>query len=293
MTLVREHADRMGYADKRRRDLVLGTAAILEWLLTHPGDGWQQRWLAAGADTDLDWLNAVPPGPQPTMRRRRERTLVGVASLLLTQVVLPSYDFLTAYNSASLFREVRKSVQPEVFDRMIRQASETSMLERRVTKGLNVLAKLVLRGGRGPAQLTGEDFEGFRQWAVRRDGRIPDGVFPAWDLLRGVDIVPRNLTYRAFLHQGQRPTAELVDRYELRCRLVRDVLVRYLEERRPGLDYGSFTGLVSQLVGGFWADIEQHHPEVDSLRLPEEVAAAWKERLKYVTKRRGRARATC
>ena len=42
-------------------------------------------------------------------------------------------------------------------------------------------------------------------------------------------------TGRAFLQAaGQRTVEELVDRYELRCRPVRDLLVDYLRERQPG-----------------------------------------------------------
>src|SRR5207249_3674244 len=37
-----------------------GAEAILTWLLTFPGEDWQQRWLAAGADEDAVWIDAVP-----------------------------------------------------------------------------------------------------------------------------------------------------------------------------------------------------------------------------------------
>ena len=38
------------------------------------------------------------------------------------------------------------------------------------------------------------------------------------------------------LRHGQRPTAELVDFYNLQSTPVRNLLVRYVEERRPGVD---------------------------------------------------------
>ncbi|MGH3815553.1 MAG: tyrosine-type recombinase/integrase, partial [Pseudonocardiaceae bacterium] len=59
--------------------------------------------------------------------------------------------------------------------------------------------------------------------------------------------------------------------------------IRYLDERRPALDYGSFNSLVSRLVGTFWADIERHHPGIDTLDLPPEVAEAWKQRMLFIT----------
>ena len=34
----------------------------------------------------------------------------------------------------------------------------------------------------------------------------------------------------------------------------------------------------------FWADLERHHPGIGSLRVPADVAAAWKKRLRTVTK---------
>ncbi|MFF7551241.1 tyrosine-type recombinase/integrase [Streptomyces canus] len=65
---------------------------------------------------------------------------------------------------------------------------------------------------------------------------------------------------------------------------MRDVLVRYLEERRPSLDYTSLQHLASRLVGAFWADIEKHHPGIDTLDLPPEIAEAWKERTRFITR---------
>jgi len=57
---------------------------------------------------------------------------------------------------------------------------------------------------------------------------------------------------------------------------VRDLLVAYLQERQTALD--SLTSLAATLGGLFWKDLERHHPGIDSLRLPAEVAAAWKQR---------------
>ncbi|MFD9211804.1 tyrosine-type recombinase/integrase [Streptomyces sp. NPDC059544] len=284
------HAERMGYTDKRKRDLRRGVPVILDWLASHPGEGWQERWLASYADTDLGWLSTIPAGSTTGVVHRRATNVAGIASLLLNQVILPSPGFLAAYSSLTLFRDVWRSIQPEVFDRILQQAKNDGMVERRLIEGMNVLSKLVLHTGRGPDQLTPEDFEDFRHWGLAKNGLLPHGIYPAWDLLRGVGILPKTVSYKAFQHQGQRPTAELVDRYQLRCKPVRDALVRYLEERRPSLDYVTFQHLIIHLVSSFWADIEAHHPEVDSLQLPEEVATAWKERMKYVTKRTDKPR---
>lgn len=77
----------------------------------------------------------------------------------------------------------------------------------------------------------------------------------------------------------------MIDRYHLTCRPVRDLLVEYLKERQPALDYNTLQTLANLLGNRFWADLEAHHPGIDSLRLPAEVASAWKQRLRTMPKK--------
>ena len=37
----------------------LGVLAVLNWLQTHPGDSWQQRWQASGAEDQPDWRDLI------------------------------------------------------------------------------------------------------------------------------------------------------------------------------------------------------------------------------------------
>ena len=90
------------------------------------------------------------------------------------------------------------------------------------------------------------------------------------------DDAPERL--RAFRTAGQLTPEELVDRYHLQCRPVRDLIVDYLRERQPAVDYTSLKMLSYYLAQRFWADLEEHHPGIDSLHLPAEVADAWKQR---------------
>ena len=83
---------------------------------------------------------------------------------------------------------------------------------------------------------------------------------------------------------GQRTPEELIDRYRLTSRPVRDLLVDYLKERQPALDYSSLRSLAAALGGRFWKDLEDHNPGIDSLHLPAEVADAWKQRLRTTRK---------
>jgi site-specific recombinase XerD len=87
-------------------------------------------------------------------------------------------------------------------------------------------------------------------------------------------------TLREIRSTGQRSVEELVDRYPIVCRPIRDLLVDYLKERQPALDYITLVGHSYNLARCFWRDLEQHHPDIDSLRLPTDVASAWKQRLR-------------
>ena len=89
-------------------------------------------------------------------------------------------------------------------------------------------------------------------------------------------------TGRAFLQAaGQRTVEELVDRYQLQCRPVRDLLVDYLRERQPAVDYTTLSKLAGDLARLFWADLERHHPGIDSISLAPEIADAWRHRVSY------------
>lgn len=79
-------------------------------------------------------------------------------------------------------------------------------------------------------------------------------------------------TLRELRTAGQRTPKEMIDRYRLVCRPIRDLLVDYLRERQPVLDSTSLESLANYLGNLFWADLERHHPSLDSLALPVEVA---------------------
>ena len=81
-------------------------------------------------------------------------------------------------------------------------------------------------------------------------------------------------------YHGQGSPEQLIDRYDLSCRPVRDLLVDYLRERRPALTYTSFDRLANHLGMVFWKDLEEHHPGISSLDLAPDIAAAWKQRVR-------------
>ena len=103
--------------------------------------------------------------------------------------------------------------------------------------------------------------------------------------LRALGVFPGDAPHsiRAFGLAGGKLTIEqLVDRYRIQCRPIRDLLVDYLRERQPSLDFVSLDAISRTLAGLFWARVEALAPGIDSLRLPPAVVRAWKEELSTV-----------
>ncbi|MDX3225094.1 hypothetical protein [Streptomyces sp. ME19-01-6] len=88
-------------------------------------------------------------------------------------------------------------------------------------------------------------------------------------------------------HRGPRSIEQIVDGYGIECRAVRDLLVEYFTERAPELDHVSLRSIARNVCRLFWRDLEIHHPGIDSLRLPREVAQAWKEHLAHMRNAEG------
>ncbi|MFE6691821.1 tyrosine-type recombinase/integrase [Streptomyces sp. NPDC057743] len=128
-----------------------------------------------------------------------------------------------------------------------------------------------------------------RLQAPNSDTRTTRGVRLAYAWLRDRGQFPADApgTLRHTKNRsGQVSPAELVDRYHLRCQPIRDLIVDYLTERQPTLDYNYLKRLSSMLASQFWGDLEQHHPGINSLHLPTETSAAWKARLATKTVRK-------
>ncbi|MGH3608458.1 MAG: tyrosine-type recombinase/integrase, partial [Pseudonocardiaceae bacterium] len=155
---------------------------------------------------------------------------------------------------------------------------------------LTAISKLVLHTGRDIDQLNAEDLLAYRASDRRARNRVHPGLPLAWILLHETINLGSHATLSAAIRFGQRPTAELVDHYKIQSADVREALIRYLDERRPGIDYSTLKLMTGRLVGRFWADIEHHHPGIDNLELPGDVAEAWKQRLQSVTMPNGSVR---
>jgi hypothetical protein len=117
------------------------------------------------------------------------------------------------------------------------------------------------------ADVTAGDFLELLDAERRVRGRPGGYSAMSWRLLHQAGVfgphAPGSLAQ--LLTVGQRTPAELIDRYQLSCRPVRDLLVDYLQERQPALDYRSLDTLAQQLGRNFWGDLERHHPGISCL----------------------------
>jgi site-specific recombinase XerD len=263
--------------------------AILAWLQQHPGEGWQERWLAAGADHGTGWLDELAPGDSRAPLSIRSAMAYGVAHLMLARVILPGYGFLTAYKPHALLRWVRGQHRPDLFATLEQAGAELGMRPHHVHDAVTAIARMVLHTGRDVDQLTGEDVHEHREWS-RQTRRSSRGTNAAWDLLAHAGILPAGSSLHGSARLGQRTVEEMVGHHRVRSRRIRGVLVRYLSERAAAMDYGSLHNLAGMLAGLFWSDIELHHPGLETLSLPPEVAEGWKRRLRTVTMADGTTR---
>jgi site-specific recombinase XerD len=269
--------------DKERAERRRGAVRLLTWLAGHPGAGWQQRWLSWGAGHTSGWLHTTidPDDPRGPTTKHHD-VLAGAAALVLCRVILPHYGFFTTFNAKGLFEQTRRIRRSDLFARLEQAAVELQMRPQNAGSGIRAITRMVLVTGRDIDQLTVDDLHEYRDWQQQTNARKSTGAHAAWDLLRAIKVIPAEASMPEALRLPPRTTAELVDTYNIRNGPVRDVLIRYLDERRPGLDFSTLRSMTSVLVGQFWADIEHHHPGIDTLHLPAEVVEAWKQRLQVL-----------
>jgi hypothetical protein len=269
--------------DKRVR----GLSWLLDWLTDQPGKTWQQRWMASGADAAGGNWRQVPIAWQRERGREARWLRAELSGALVTVIcgdlVRPSLSCLVAgaAGKGSLTRNLARTRDPAGFARLSQLCdADPHVTAVAASLTLRRSAEIIAAKGGMLADITvGDALELMDREAESFSCPTKDHkVF--YRMLRELGIfgdqAPERL--RAFRTAGQLTPGELVDRYQLQCRPVRDLLVDYLSERQPAMDYTSLKNLAYYLAQRFWADLEQHHPGIDSLHLANDVAAAWKQR---------------
>jgi hypothetical protein len=261
-----------------------GIEALLDWLEAHEGASWQQRWLASGADrAGAGWL--ALPGQWLSQRGGRARLLPWALMVAVCgDIVRPSLAWLVAGGcEADLARAMAAFRDPHGFAQLAELCDRAGGPAGKTARAHTLRRAAVILAAKG-GTLDGVEIGDLLELLdTEADllGAVRPGAADCYRLLRRLGVfgpaAPTRL--RELRTAGQRTPEEMIDRHNLACQPIRDLLVDYLKERQPALDYASLEQLARRL-GMFWADLEAHHPGIDSLHLSAEVAGAWKQRMR-------------
>lgn len=129
--------------DKTRRR---GLTKLLDWLQHQPGDTWQERWLASGADAaGFDWTDLPLKGRAPTRRHHRDELCTGLVLLVAGQVIRPGYRWLLRQRLTVILAKARTAFDPESFRSLELQAQHATAWAR--SDALNKITWMVIRKG--------------------------------------------------------------------------------------------------------------------------------------------------
>lgn len=274
-----------GLQAERRR----GLARLLDWLEHQPGDSWQDRWLASGADAEgnIGWRRLAAGWLAGTGRCRADNegghlTLArGMSLLVCGDVIRPSLGWLmTPGTPRDLVGEIAGTRDPAGFARLTALCDDAGVNAHTAQLALRRIAVILAAKGGLVSDITvGDCLELLGVAEDQQAGRAARSPY-FYQLLRTAGVLDgATPTARGLRTRGQLSSEQLIDRYRLACRPVRDLLVDYLRERQPSLDYASLHKLSYTLGRLFWRDLEIHHPGIASLHLPVDVATAWKQRI--------------
>ncbi|MEV8535830.1 site-specific integrase [Streptomyces sp. NPDC051211] len=232
-----------------------------------------------GADwTDLPLRFLRQSGPSPSYERVDLTS--GLLILVCGDVIRPELAWMLTRTHKHLAPVMAAVRDPEGFTRLAQLAESGPASARgEATIAATRIAMLLACKGGAIADITVGDcvelVDTLRRVHVRGGQRKVDFYLR----LRALGLFPEDApaTIRAFgLAAGRLSIEELVDRYPIQCRPVRDLIVDYLRERQPSLDYTSLDAVSRTLAGLFWTRVEALSPGIDSLRLPPALAPAWK-----------------
>jgi integrase len=268
---------------------------LLDWLEAQQGGTWQQRWQASGAEeAGKDWAAPLAgSGRRGGGTADQDVIKAGMMLLLAGQVIRPGLAWLLDQPYYKTLAVAFAQIDPAGLD-ALQQAHAARGAGGSFPAARNVIARIMICKGGPVTAVTAGDCAWY--WHTRRERGKPmneGGLFYTLLFEAGVfgPDAPPNLM--AATRRGQLSCAGLIDRYQIECEAVRDLLVDYLAVRRPAVDYTSLDNLARNLGMLFWRDLELHHPGISSLHLASDVAAAWKLRLQVIShdpRRAGRQR---
>jgi integrase len=281
-----------------------GLIRIMQWLQAQPGQTWQDRWMASGVDTGtradpgwrrvpMAWLEGagrIAPGKTSSESRAGS----GVLQLICGDVIRPSIAWLlTTTARLRVAAELARVRDADGFAGLRAVGQSSSIGPVTTISALARIAVIMAAKGGAVRDITvGDALELMRISTIECDPRGANGQGPYfYQLLHAMGVFPPGApsSVRLFSpkYRGQLTVEQLIDRYDLACRPVRDLLVGYLRERQPGLDYSTLATLATYLGRTFWKDLETCHPGISSPDLAPDIAAAWKQRVQTKPARSG------
>jgi hypothetical protein len=266
-----------------------GVLAVLGWLEEFPGGNWQQRWQASGAEAAPDWRDlfsgeaagrsrASTGSPAPHLS-------IGLMVLICADVIRPGLEWLLRFAPArrGLATEMARTRDSKAFAALTQACTEAQVGLQTSQQALTRIAVIMAaKGGQVWAVRVGDCVELLAVVAglgTRFQGDARSPLF--YQLLRRHGALGEDApaAMEMFSGNGQPTCEQLIDRYKIKSRPVRDVLVDYLRERQMAMDFSSLQRTAYLLGKLFWADLEAHQPGIGSLQLAPEVAASWKKRV--------------
>ncbi len=254
-----------------------GAAQLLNHLSGFTGATWQQRWEASRLESagPAGFREAVcdAAGRMPTANRLWLLTS-GMGALMALDVLRPSLDFALAarFNHAwGHLLSWRRDPHADILDRI-------PCTDQTRSAATGLLGRLVALTGRPVAELSAADLLAYRDAVLARRAQTV-GLGHLWLCLAHLGTIEGTLAQA--LRPGQKTVTELVDRYDIASRPVRSLLIAYLTERSLSIDYSTLRSLVTDLCLVFWKQVEQIAPGIDTIDLPDDVAAKWKQAVRW------------
>ena len=265
----------------------LGLVRLLDWLGEHPGDTWQQRWLARGADAmgNAEWWRPLLAWARPRNPRAGVSTSsnLRVCALLLAgaDVIRPSLDWvLTPRAPQNLVAVMARARDPRGFAELSALCAASPAGRTMKTAALRRAATiLAVKGGALRKITVGDCLE--LSLAIDSRSLRANKAMGFYQLLHEMGVFPPDApsTFRAFLQIGLRRELEARERGVLPDLARSDLIDRHsgvrsftnLDTFQPGL-LGRFVNAAGTV---FLAAIAQpgndRHP-----------IAEWLERLQHL-----------
>lgn len=258
------------------------TRTLLEYLLTFPGETWQQRWDASPLGQGQITADAVASkrvdgvGVTSGMRALYGLRAVWPTLLALRRNPLPNFGrTFIACQGDPLLDTFAEQVQAHQFRHVHRRdaINELCML---------LASQDVALSDVTPAAVLHFAHENRKARCVLQPGSQVSNRLAGrgvWNVLHAMGHFPPSApeSMRAALLRGQRTVEELVDQYEVSHQAVRGLLIDYLTRRKADTDYSTLKDLACKLTRHFWKNIEKIDPDQQDLRISPELYATWRK----------------